>query len=312
MNSTDLVTTTRRTAQLSPNDTSYTSALILDELSNALFDRFAEPLKSLRQGYWKKYQVSALVAGTNFYQFPNRAVAQGLEYVEISHNAGASYTPINILTDTQATEYTNLTAGQPNFYVLEADGIRLIPTPAASGQLLRMTYLLRPPTLIEHGLNTRVVTVDNVTKVLLVTGGDPATFGIGIGTKVDIQHFNGSHEVCVIDARVTASAVAPLTFYTLTLAAGTDLSRVAAGDYLRPAGTACFPALPQELHRALCDYAGAMIMVSKGDFEKAQLLSVKAEAGVKRVISMMQPRVAANPFVWKNTNSYLRRNVRRR
>ena len=84
-----------------------------------------------------------------------------------------------------------------------------------------------------------------------------------------------------------------------------DVTRISVGDYVRRPDQAVFPMLPKELHRPLCDYVAAMILVSKGDKEKAGILSQKAQSGIDRVVSMAQPRIRNANFTW-HSNYYIR------
>lgn len=304
MNSTELITVVRRTAQLSANDPNYTDSLILEELSHALVDKFAGPIKHLRQGYWKQYIVRTCTAGESFVLIPHRAIVQGLELVELSTD-GTNYQPLNILTDTQAQDFNNDGAGTPHSYWLEASGIHLVPAPVAAYSV-RMRYLLRPPRLTTYSATPAVISVSPSTYQITVNA-DPSVL-VSVNGFADLQRPNGSHEITWADARV-ASYSGVSSPYTVTFYTGTDLTKVSAGDLFTATDTSKYPMLPREMHRALCDYVGAMILVSKGDLEKANPLSQKAESGLKRAIDMMQPRVGNAPFTWKNKNSYLRRNV---
>lgn len=308
MNTTELVARVRTSGQLSDSDPTYTSTVILEEASQALVERFAEPVSALRQGYWLHRLVQASDASnTNgLYKMPLRAVVQGLELLEISTDNGQNYHQINIKTQQQSMEYSEGTPGQPTGYVLEGDCVRLLPAPIA-GVNIRMRYYLRPPQLIAF---VDVCKVVSASAGVIVVSSNPATVGVTTTTGLDVQDYQGSHEIRVVGAGITSIIGAGP--YTITLSdSTTNLSLVTAGDFVRPPDQAVFPMLPKELHRPLADYVAAMILVSKGDSQKAATLSQKAQSGIDRVVSMAQPRIKNAPFTWKS-NSYLRNNVRRR
>jgi hypothetical protein len=304
VNTTELVAQTRISGQLSSQDPTYTSDRILDELTHALRDRYTNPVAKLRQGFWKKSLVVPLVSGRNFYPLPPRAVIQGLELLEITFD-GSHYRQLSIMTDTQAVEYDATLTGEPRAYVLESDGVRLIPSPNSSSWSLRMTYLLRPNELVPFTTGNQVVAIGS--NFLDVTSPNP-TSTWPLNTKLDAQHSSGSHEISLIDGKV-ASIAASGPNWKITFTTPIDLTRVQVDDYVRLSNTAVFPVLPEEFHRTLCDYTAGMILISKGDEEKGKILAEKAASGLERAIDLAQPRIRNSPFTWRNTHSYLRRNA---
>ena len=306
MNTTELVAQIRSTGQLSANDDAFTAALLLGRATQALWDRFARALTSLRQGYWLHRATTSTTAGNALYRLPVRAIAQGVEKLEISLD-GTNFKELEILTQTQATDasYTIAAQGQPWAFTLESDCVRLFPTPGGA-YTLRFHYYLRPPVLTTYAATGIVAVVDVITRSIAVTS-DPAALGITTDTGADIQHASGTHELSLVGGTITSIAGPVLGFYTITFAVGTDLSQVVFGDYIRVPDTAVFPMLPVELHRPLADYVAADALMSKGDKEKAGTIVGKCEAGIEGFVDMSRPRVKNRPFTFKTRNTYLRR-----
>lgn len=307
MDSLALINATRTAGQLQTFDPVYTNTEILRQLTLALINRFADPVSRLRQGYW--VQKSITTAGTSnttgLYRLPARSVVQGLEKLEVSNNGGAGWWGLSIITQPQATG--NFGSGNPGAYALEADCVRVYPTPTGNFDM-RFTYYLRPPELITYVNTCRVV---STTSTQVVTSSDPTAVSIAASSGCDIQNSDGSHELAVVGEPFVLTGPS-LGLYTLTFPSSVDLSRVRVGDYVRAPDQAVFPMLPREFHQALCDYTAAVIWASKGDFEKSRQLNGKAEADIGRAISMAQPRIKSAPFNFTNPNSFLRRNLGRR
>lgn len=305
MNSTELVSAVRLAGQLSTQDPTYTSTVILDEASQALIERFAEPVSKLRQGYWLHVQETATDVLANFVRIPPRALVQGLEKVEISEDNGANYKPLGILTQLQSGSLSPTEVGPPTHYTLEGDCIRLFPYPQSTSYLIRFTYYLRPPALVAYAASC---VVSSSFFYAITVNTNPSLLGITAGSTVDIQNADGSHELAVVGATVTSvTGVGP---YVINLDTEVETGRVRAGDIVRPADQAVYPMLPKELHRPLADYVAAVILTSKGDAEKASNLANKANNGIERVVNMANPRNKTGQFTWKS-NSYLRNNVGR-
>jgi hypothetical protein len=73
----------------------------------------------------------------------------------------------------------------------------------------------------------------------------------------------------------------------------------------------CYIQLPQELANALVSYVGAVVLAEKGDSEKAQIFSQKAELAIKNIVDIAMPRSKGQPSVFKTNNTYLRRRIGR-
>lgn len=307
MDAIELIAAIRRSGQLPTNDPSYTDAVILEEATQALIERFMEPVTALRQGYWlQRSTITADPANTSgLYRLPARAVVQGVELIEISTNGGANYHPISLLTQTQSVGLNDNTQGTPHSYVLEGDCVRLLPAPNMA-LLIRFRYYLRPPELITS-VGPVCSVVSQPTANVIVVNTDPASEGISTSTGLDIQDADGSHEVVVVGAAITSiTGAGP---FTITLSDSSIFTgRVSVGDLVRAPDQAALPMLVRELHRPLADYVAGVIRASKGDKDKSALLTQKAQNGIDRVVSAAQPRVKNSPFVFRR-NSYLRRNV---
>lgn len=303
MNTAELLLAIRRTGQLQAADPNFPDAFLLEEAQQALIDRFAEPITTLRQGYWLQTSTTTTANAntTGLYRMPPRAVVAGLEKLEVSLD-GTNWYQCNILTHFQATGYEQLPQGQPYAYTLNGDCVRLFPTPLGD-YTIKFTYYLRPPTMITYASSCRITaSFFNV----LTVDTNPSGVGVTTSTGLDVQDADGSHELAVVGASIDSiTGAGP---YTITLAGGTTgvpTGRVSVGDYVRQPDTCVFPMLPRELHRALADYTAATVLLSKGDMEKGSALAAKAKTSVERVVSMAQPRIKTAPFTFRR-NSYLR------
>jgi len=306
MNTTELVANVRRVGQISPNDPVYTDAEILAEATQSLRDRFAAPLQLCRQGYWLKEATTTTNGIRNFYKIPANTLVQGLEKVEIANAGTSDYRELLILTQPQATPYVQLPSGSPRYFTLESDQIRLWPGPDGE-YTLRFLFYLQPAELMEYAA-CRIVS--NSASQLIVSS-NPADLDIPITTSSGfyIQNYNGTHEIPCFDGVVSSITGVGPTYAINVSGSYSGGSCIQVGDYVTPAGYSVFPMLPLELHRSLCDYTAGVIWVSKGDKDKAAMLTQKAESGINRFVEMAVSRVKTKPFTWKRRDSFLRRHL---
>lgn len=304
MDTTEFLLRTRQLAQLPDNDEDWTDTQILQEAYDALLDRFAQPISALRNGGWLHRVQLSTTNGQAFYRIPPRSVVQGLEKLEMSSDNGASWWQLNVLTDSQATDYMSNNTNQPSWYAYESDGVILYPTPSGSF-LVRFSYYLRPNQLIavvDEGTVFAVGTTD------ITVVGDPGTL-LADTTTMDVINTTGWNEVASVEMPYTA--IAPLGFglFQVTVPAGTDLTRVIAGQVVRVPDTTDQIPLPVELHSALVAYTAAVILVAKGDGEKAGQCSSKAESAIKRIVDACIPRNKSKPYSFQTKSTYLRRRI---
>lgn len=295
----ELIARIRQDAQLNDLDEDWTDAELLTEASQALEDNYPQHIVTLRAGYWLQRSNTTTVAGQSYYQIPARAVANGLEKLEISIDGGITFYQLVILTDIQATDYIDTQRqGQVTRFSLQADSVVLYPVPSVA-QILRFSYYLSPPKLTaaqSGGIVTAVTS--GTTPTLTISGGLPAALTApGI---LDCIHTTGSGELSLVSVAFTYSNP------TVTLAAGTDVSRVAVSDVIRLAEQSDYIPLPKNLHRSLADYVAAVVLAAKGDTEKAGIWASKSDKSVQRFVDLGQPRVKGAPPRFITRNTYLR------
>lgn len=307
MNTTEFLQRVRQLAQLPADDEDWTDAEVLAEATQCLYERFAQAVSVLRSGYWLHRNVVEMTGGEAAYRMPPRAIVQGLEKIEYSIDSGVTWKTLHILTDVETRDYSNSSiTAQPEHFSLESDCVVLYPTPSSAWQL-RFSYYLRPSQLIAT-VDTGVVFGFNSDTELVVSGNPDDYLDSGGGT-MDIVHTTGCNEVAVIEQEYTGIASLGLNLYEITLPAGTDISRIVAGQVVRfPDQTDQIP-LPMEMTAALIARTAAVILDAKGDAQKADRLATKSDGIIKRVTDAALPRIKSKPFTWKTRNTYLRRRV---
>ncbi len=306
MDTTAFLKRVRLAVQLGDTDEDYPSSEILLEGTQALYERYTEPMSSLRQGYWLHRIQASSVQGQNMYRLPPRAIVQGLESISVSTDQGNSWRLMSIVTDLEATNMLNATQqGVPGWFRLQSDCVYMYPTPV-NGLLFRYTYYLRPSQLIAT-VNTGVVVSWNSTSITV--SGDPNAY-ITVGSTMDVVNTTGCNEVAMVNVPVTNVTSLGLGLYRIDVNfTGLDPSRLVQGQVVRAPDTTDQIPLPLELHDSLVAWTSAVILLSRGDSDKAGQLSAKADSAIKRIMTSAQPRIKDRPPVFKTRNSFLRRRI---
>lgn len=311
MDTTAFLTRVRQTTQIAATDEDWTDAEILREASQCLFERFSQPVVQTRSGYWLMKQTTSTVAGQAFYRIPPRAVVQGLElFCTTAPNATTQWYQLGVLTSTQSVPYQDQQLNQPpQAFGFESDGIVLYPTPQQSTSL-QYRFYLRPGQLVS--VPTYGVLLDATSTQLVIEVVD--TYPWDTGSLIDLRNLNGTCEAVAID--LVVDAVAEPVGGSATVSLSTPLTdeqlsrlRFDGTQAAMTADTSWVVPLPAEMVSALVAYTAAVVLVDKGDTEKAQAIVSRCEAVVATAVELMNPRVRTKPFVFKTRNSYLRRHA---
>jgi hypothetical protein len=324
-----LVTQVRNLAQVPDTDEDITEEFILTQAYLGLLERFTQPLVMMRNGTWLHSYTFETTAGVSRYRLPPRSIVQGLEKLECAMGQGtgnadsSQWYLLNVQTNIQATDYEGLAyMGRPAAFTYIGDTVEIYPTPT-SNWTLRVFYYVRPSQLcLDDFFYANVgASVVDITSL----GGDQYDIEVdNIGLDgfsdpyvFDIQWLGGNQEMIAVSAPGVYSGVPQ--HITVTLSAnqadlidrdpsygGTKTIIMMGAESPTP-----YIQLPEELANALVSYVGAVVLAEKGDSEKAQVFSQKAELAIKNIVDLAMPRSKGQPSVFKTRNTYLRRRLGR-
>jgi hypothetical protein len=304
VNTSEFIARVRDAAKVPDADEDFTDARILASGSESLRERYATVMTNRREGYWLHRETLTAVTTTNEYRIPPRAIAQGLEKVEVSYT-GLTWAKLNPIFDSDAALYDSTTPGEPNWFSLEADYVRIYPMPDTSCQI-RFSYALRPSRLRTLSALGTVVSAPTTSSIRV--SSDPTAL-IGASGTIDVVNTTGSNEVAIVGLPFSAIASAGGGNYDLTITGGASLTRIAAGQVVRPTDQTDYVPLPVELHDSLVRRVAGMYLIEAGDSEQGSALLAAAEASIKR-FQETAPRVKGQPFKVKSGRStYLRRRL---
>lgn len=321
----DFIEQVRNLAQVPDTDEDITDEFILTQGYLGLLERFTQPIIMLRNGTWLHSYEITTTSGVSRYRIPDRSIVQGLEKLECAMgqgdgNAGSSqWYLLNVQTNIQATNYEGLTfRGRPAAFTYVGDTVEIFPTPTTNWNL-RLWYYLRPSTLqtIAYSTASYLAFLESITAI----GG--GVYDLTLETtvldsygslNVDLQFAAGNAEVAAVNVASTYPGISNHRYVTLTAneAAIIENGIENGGVVILPAAqaTPIIP-LPAELCNALVSYVGAVVLAEKGDSEKAQVFSQKAELAIKNIVDIAIPRSKGQPNVVKTRTTYLRRRIGR-
>lgn len=306
MNTLQFLERVRQNAALPDNTENWSDDAVLIEATEALRTRFATEIVNTGSGYWRHQKVVNTVTNQNEYRIPPRSVAQGLQKLEVSTDNGQTWRLMEIVTLGSDGFYESARTGTPTHFSHYADYVRVFPTPANTTTQLRFTYYLSPPDLIPY-LSSGTVSSIVSPLVIRTNGGDPSGYLSPSGGTLDVVATDGSCETVLVDVTYSSYSFVGGDVYEWTFPAGTDLTRVAAGQVFRVPDTTDFIPLPREAHNTLASYTAGVVLLNIGDSAQGEKLAAKAGNDVRRVVDLAIPRDKAHPKRIKPRNSPLRR-----
>lgn len=304
MNTTELLARVRDVAMVPDSDEDWNDAKWLLCASEALRERYTQTIPNLRAGYWLHRQTVTVLEEQSEFRIPARAIAQGLEKVEVS-NDGRCWRLLVPRSDAQVGNLDAISPGQSYWFSLEADYVVVYPA-ATPGLQIRFSYYLRPSKLVALSAAGTVV-VEPIFADLIRVSGDPTTLLGGTSGTLDIVNTTGANEVALVGVTYSNIVSAGGGQFDVTITGGTSLSRVVAGQVLRAPDTTDYIPLPVELHESLAARTASVYLLEHGDTDQAMSLLNKSEAAIKRFQDTAQPRVRAQPYHVRTRGTYLRR-----
>lgn len=292
MDSGELLTAIRTTGFLPTADPVFTDARLRIEMTDALHTLVERAVVNARDGYWLKRHTETTTAKTR-YRMPYRAVAGVAASVKIGTTAA---------TATKTTKRYRFFGDYLEF-----------ETATQAGQALVIEYYLRPSRLVVPQTTGVISAVSPSSSPPYVTiaglpvrqlgSGAPAT--IATGERVDIVKPNGWHECCLVNVVCTRNV------FNYEFPAGTDLSDVEVGDYVRAADESEWPCLPDDFHRMLANVTASNVLLAKKNFDGAGAIMQATAPVMERFQDLISPRVKDAPKAVFPKYGVIRRGGRR-
>lgn len=270
-------------ASLAPGD--FTDQEILDLASDCLMTELVPLIVSLREDYFVRNASQAITQSQSHYPIPARASGMTLRDIKIVR--GTRLLPIYQI-GREAVSTTE--EGTPSSFYKEDNSVVLYPTPNRTEDTLKLSYFVRPPSLVPVSECGRIATIDTNTNT--ITGSFPSTW-LNTDTFDLIKGSGGfeHREINLVANSVSTSSI------TLTSPIPSTLQ---VGDYICLAEQSCFPMIPQESHNLLVQMTVAAVLESKGDREGLAVAKGRSDQMAQAMRSLMTDRIESTPQRFKS------------
>lgn len=259
-------------------DGRFTDQEILDLASDALISEIAPMLVASREEYYVTTKDYTITADQANYAIPYRAMGATLREVKLVLNGRQTDL---IRFDPEDVE--QLESGEVQGFYLQGNNVVLVPTPSSNQGTLRLTYFLRPSSLVPVTECAQITAIAG--QVLTIT--TPT----GWTTSNTFDIIQGSSGYVLKGADFTASAVGASNI-TLVETLPTD---VTVGDYICLAGESCFPHIPADAHQLLAHLTVVACLESLGDQTNLAVAVQRADSLRKAFTMLLSNRVQGAP-----------------
>jgi hypothetical protein len=272
---------------------------VMAHANDELQSRCVPLLMSMNEEFLTSTTDVPLVGGQAVYRVPDRCAGSKLRDVTLL--AGNVVIHLPRIEPEMLNQFVTNATGTPVAFVMEAGGVRLVPTPSAIGLSLRMRYFVRPGAMVTAAGFAALTsaTVSGLTATLGQTLGPTATDG----HLYDVVSARPPFEFLAMDGACTdAVAVNPSHITFASVSPG-----IQAGDYLCQSDTSPLVQLPTEMHSLLAQLTVCRMLQQLGQYDKLDRASAEVARLEKVALNCLTPRVDGAPRKMRG----LLQNVRR-
>lgn len=235
------------------------------------------------------------------YAIPYRAIAMALRDVQFVSSTTPD-TRVGIERLSPEDLYTGLTGNsrtliRKNGFYLQGNSLILYPTPTQGLDIMRMSYYMRPSSLVPTA-NCGLITAINSGANQVTVSAVPSA--ITTLTTVDFVRAVPGFECTAIDQTISNVAAPVLTF------AASLPTNLQVGDYVCQSGQSCVVQVPVELQPLLFQYVVVRILAAQGDQTNLKSAMMELESLEKAAGLLLAPRVSGKVKRVVNSRSIAR------
>lgn len=261
------------------------------------------------EDYFLRTDLIPLEQGKTKYDIPYRAIGNRLREVAVQDQNGNIYEMTRIGVGDLPTWNTNGNTTDIYAFYIQNNQVCLVPenltTIVASGQFLRMSYYIRPNTLVLLKDVAVISSIDRNTGTINVSNF-PSDYTLN--ETYDFVQVKSPHRSVAIE--VSATSVNP-TSKTLTFALADIPAELGVGDHIAMSTESAIPQIPSDLHVVLAHRVATRILEAIGDTEGLQNANAKLQEFEAKMTPVIDNRVEDAPRKIVNIHSTLRRGLRR-
>lgn len=237
--------------------------------------------------FYVALQDQAITANVTTFAIPYRAVGMALRDVQIVSSTDPD-TRVGLERLNPEDLYAGISGNarflvKKNGFYLQGNSLILYPTPAQSLDTLRMSYYMRPNSLVATNTCAQITAINSGSNQVTVS---VVPSNITTLTTVDFVRAQPGFECTAIDQTISSIVGTTITFSEALP------SNLAVGDYICLSGQSCVVQVPVELQPLLFQYVVVRILAAQGDQTNLKAAVAELEALEKAASVLLAPRVS--------------------
>jgi hypothetical protein len=282
---TELIANLKRRASVPTNQSLFENSDFLGLMSDEMESVLVPLILAAREGYFATYSDTLLVAGTNTFDIPDRAVGGKLQDVLIVDSDGNTIQDLPSLNSHDQGIDTDDLERQMYGFFMEGMRVRLFPADNWVGYYLRMKYYRKPNRLVTEASAGQVTAIDTGTNTVTL-GNVPTTWSTS--TTFDVIEGRPHFRSLADDQAITALSGYDLTFSSLP-------TGLVVGDWVAEAGESPIPQVPFEAFKWLAQAGACKVVEALGKTSELQAAQGKLNVLENAFLKLISPRVDYAP-----------------
>lgn len=305
----EIVKSVKRRIVMPTSQNLFTDQDLLDFATEEMNMAMVPMIQAQQEDYFLYTQLIELTPGKNKYSIPYRATGNKLREVAFQSTSGSVLEMTRI--GVGDLPHYNQTSGSNDVYAyyIQNNEVCLVPETASnsfSGQL-RMTYYIRPNTMVPLEEVASVTSVNLLTGVITFTSLPNKFFdnsgAFNADMLVDFVMVESPHKTLKFDVLPLS---ADRNAKTITFTTSDIPTALRKGDQVCRATESAIPQIPSDLHVMLAHRVATRVLEAIGDTEGLQNANQKLVEMEKRAADLIDDRVEDSPRKVVNRRSILR------
>lgn len=301
--STDLINSIKRRIMLPVSQSTFSEQDMLDFATEEMNMAIVPAVLKEQEDYYLYSEDIALVNGTTKYDIPYRAIGNKIRDVSIV-DASGNVSEMSRIGIGDLPLYPILNSSNLSKFYIMNNQVGLTADTGLTGNSLRMSYYLRPNSLVPNAEICNVVSVNRTTGVVtvdLVPAGFTVVNLDSTRKALDFIKAKSPHKLLNYDAVPTTSSTVSITFALADIPADLEMN-----DIIALATETNIPQIPSDLHVLLAQRVSARILESIGDTEGLTNANAKIAELEQKTSTIIGNRVDDAPKIINNNKSLLR------
>jgi len=306
LTSTDLIASVKRRASIPISQATFSNQDILDFANEEMQMGILPSVLQLHEEFFLAFEESALVANTNKYEIPYRAVGAKLRDIVYKDTGGNLYEMARISPD-ERVHYQFMDGSFNQAYRFYIENNAVVPVPGVGDNVVGsfvMAYYMRPNQLVTND-RAAIITAINTSGLNTILTLSSAPTVIVDGSTVDFLQTGPGHRTLKYDYLFGSGTVNQVN-KTYTIPTADMPSGIVVGDYICLSQEAIIPQIPAELHPVLAQRTAARCLEALGDTAGLQNANLKLAEMEMKLQTVIDNRAESSPIKVVNFQSPLR------